>query len=103
MIRALAALIALAAVAQAGETQLSGVEGHPRTRLPLAVWLPSSGDAVLDGAARRSIDDWNAVAREALGVEAFGLGTREMAQVRVAFEPPTTKGLMGVTHLTADD
>src|SRR5262245_6428255 len=76
-IRALAALIALAAVDRAGETQLSGVEGHPRARLPLAVWLPSSGDAALDGAARRSLDDWNAVAREALGVDAFSLGARE--------------------------
>src|SRR5262245_47621278 len=90
-------------VSRAGETQLSGVEGHPRTRLPLAVWLPSSGDAALDAAARRALDDWNAVARDALGVEAFSLGGREAAQVRVALEPPTTKGLMGMTHLTTDD
>src|SRR5262249_13520927 len=88
MILALAALVALGAVAQAGDTQLSGVEGHPRARLPLSVWMQASGDAALDAAARRALDDWNVVARDALGVEAFSLGARESAQVRVALEPP---------------
>lgn len=97
------ALGAVVAVCRAGETELSGVEGHPRTRLPLVVWLPPSGDAALDTAARRAVDDWNAVALEALGVQVFRPGPREAAQVRVSLEPPTTKGLMGVTRMTTDD
>jgi Matrixin len=102
MILALLALVA-AAPLEASNTTLSGAEGHPRHALPLRVWLQSAGDAQLDAAMRRAVDDWNALFREALGVNAFATGGRELAQVRVHVEPATTGGLMGVTYLQTSD
>ena len=87
----------------ASETTLSGVEGHPRERFPLPVWTQSAGDADLDAVMRRAVDDWNAVFRNALGVEAFRAAAREVAHVRVNLEPSTTTGLMGVTYLHTSD
>jgi hypothetical protein len=90
--------------AVAGDTPLSGFEGHPRSRFPLTVWAQPSGDAQLDAAVRRAIDDWNALCREALGLDAFAAGAaRGLARVRIHLEPPTTAGLMGITHLRTDD
>ena len=89
--------------AAASDTTLSGVEGHLRSRLPLGVWLPPSGDRGLDDAMRRTLADWNALCREALGVEAFVGAPREAAQVRVNLEPAADGGLMGVTYLHTDD
>ena len=98
------ALAALVAPAGASDVGLSGLEGHSRARLPLRLWVQPMGDAALEAAARRAVDDWNAVARDALGVEAFTPNApREVAQVRVSVEPPTTPGLMGVTQLSTDD
>jgi hypothetical protein len=102
MILVLLALVAPAPLT-ASNTTLTGAEGHPRDQLPLRLWLQSAGEAELDAAMRRAVDDWNALTREALGVEAFVPGAREMAQVRVHVEPPTTGGLMGVTHLQTSD
>jgi hypothetical protein len=102
MILALLAVVA-AGPAPAGDTPLSGVEGHPRERFPLAVWMQPAADAGLDAAMRRAVDDWNALFREALGVEAFAPGAREMAQVRVHLEASSTARLMGVTYLSASD
>lgn len=102
MILVLLALVAPAPL-EASNTTLSGAEGHPRDALPLRVWLQSAGDAQLDAAMRRAVDDWNALFREALGVDAFAAGARELAQVRVHVEPATTGGLMGVTHLQTSD
>ena len=52
-------LVLLAVVAPwpavAGDTPLSGFEGHPRSRFPLTVWVQPSGDARLDAAVRRAI------------------------------------------------
>jgi Matrixin len=87
----------------ASNTVLTGAEGHPRGQLPLRVWLQSVADAQLDAAMRRAVDDWNALVREALGVDAFVPGARELAQVRVHVEPATTSGLMGVTYLQTSD
>jgi hypothetical protein len=100
-------LALLAAVAPwravASNTTLSGDEGHPRERFPLIVWLQPSGDPVLDATMRRAVDDWNTLFRDALGVEAFTVGPREVAQVRVQLEPASVEGLMGSTQLTTSD
>jgi hypothetical protein len=100
-------LALLAAVAPwgalASNTVLSGAEGHPRARFPLTVWTQPVGDALLEATMRRAIEDWNALFREALGVEAFTAGTREAAQVRVRLERPTAEGAMGVTELRVGD
>jgi len=101
-------LVLLAVVAPgpavAGDTPLSGFEGHPRSRFPLTVWAQPSGDAQLDAAVRRAIDDWNALCREALGLDVFAAGAaRELARVRIHLEPATTAGLMGITRLRTDD
>jgi hypothetical protein len=104
MILALVALVAPARPATASDARLSGLEGHLRSQFPLRLWVQPAGDAQLDAAARRAINDWNAVFHEALGVNAFAPGAaREAAQVRVTFEPPATQGLMGATHLRTDD
>jgi hypothetical protein len=103
IILALAWLVA-PTLAAASDSALSGREGHPRAQLPLRVWVQPTGDAGLDAAARRAIDDWNAVARDALGIDVFVPDVRpEAAQVRVSVEPPTAQGLMGVTQLSTDD
>ncbi|HEU4368764.1 MAG TPA: matrixin family metalloprotease [Methylomirabilota bacterium] len=104
MILALVALVAPARPAAGSDAGLSGLEGHPRAALPLRLWVQLSGDAQLDAAARRAVDDWNAVARDALGVAAFAADApRESAQVRVSIEAPATQGLMGITQLSTDD
>jgi hypothetical protein len=97
------ALAALVAPALASESTLSGLEGHPRAALPLRLWLQPMDDAGLDGAARRAVDDWNAVARDVLGTVVFAPAAREVAQVRVSVEPPADQKLMGVTQLSTDD
>jgi len=98
------ALLALVAPASASDTPLSGREGHPRDRLPLRVWIQPAGDAALDAALRRAIDDWNTLARDALGIAVFlADATREAARVRISVEPATAGGLMGVTYLRTDD
>jgi Matrixin len=98
------ALLALVAPASASDTPLSGREGHPRDRLPLRVWIQPAGDAALDAALRRAIDDWNTLARDALGIAVFlADATREAAPVRISVEPATAGGLMGVTYLRTDD
>jgi hypothetical protein len=89
--------------AAASDTPLSGLEGHLRARFPLGVWTQASGDADLDAAMRRAVDDWNALVRDTLGVDAFTRAPSEAAQVRVHVEPATTSGLMGVTYLHTDD
>lgn len=101
-------LVLLAIVAPwpalAGDSTLSGFEGHPRSRFPLSVWAQPSGDVQLDAAVRRAIDDWNALCREALGLDVFTTGAvRELARVRIHLEPATAAGLMGLTHLRTDD
>jgi len=87
----------------ASDTTLSGVEGHLRARFPLGVWMAPTGDAGLDAAMRRAVDDWNALFRDAFGMDAFAPTPREAAQVRVNLEPATGSGLMGVTYLHTDD
>jgi hypothetical protein len=102
IILALAALVAPRWTG-ASNTSLSGREGHLRSRFPLTVWTQPSGDAQLDATMRRAVDDWNALFREALGVEAFAPAGRAAAQVRVDLEPATASGMMGATYLSTDD
>jgi hypothetical protein len=97
----LAGLLSLVpVVAFASDASLSGAEGHPRARLPLAVHMTSFGDAELDAAATRAVDDWNRVAREALGVAVFArVATRADAQVTVETLPPDPRRLMGFAEV----
>lgn len=99
---AIAVLLA-AALAHASDIELSGAEGHPRARFPLTVHLATSGEASLDAAVRRAVDDWNTVANGALGVRAFTeVAGRDGAQVVVAFGADEATRLMGVTRITAE-
>jgi hypothetical protein len=99
---ALALVLLLAATsARASDTELSGREAHPRERLPLAVWVQSFDDPALDGAVRKALDDWNALAREVLGVAVFApAATREAAGITIEVQPPDTAKLMGFTELS---
>jgi hypothetical protein len=90
------------AAALASEAGLSGAEGHPRERLPLAVHAAPAGDPLLDGALRRAVDDWNALAREVLGIPAFAwTADRSAAQVVLGVEPAASTRLMGETRVGA--
>jgi predicted Zn-dependent protease len=98
MLRFVAAfLLVLAAVpVLASDVTLSGSEGHPRARLPLALYMTSFGDAALDAAAAKAVDDWNRVAQDALGVTVLVReGNRPAAQVVVEARPRDERGLMG--------
>jgi hypothetical protein len=99
-----AALCLIAGVATASEIGLSGVEGHPRDHFPLVVYAAPLGNAALDAAVRRAVEDWNAVAREALGLQAFAWETQPMrAQVTVTVHPQGASRLMGETELRLGD
>src|SRR5205823_9790777 len=96
----LAALLVLSGAAGAADTALSGAEGHPRGRLPLALHLASFGEPALDEAAGRAVEDWNALATEALGLRVFAPAPSvAAAQVLVRVEPPRASGAMGVTEI----
>jgi hypothetical protein len=90
-------LVLIAALpSAASDVSLTGTEGHPRARLPLALHLASFGDPALDAAAAKAVDDWNRVAREALGVAAFArVDTKGAAAVAVETLPSDARGLMG--------
>ena len=101
---ALAVIALWSAVAAASNTALTGVDGHPRSRLPLQLYLTSFGDAKLDETAARAVDDWNALAHDVLGVAVFARVARaDEAQVQVRVEPPGVSRRMGVTELESDD
>ena len=88
---ALAVLLALAALPAAGsdwETWKGGA--HVRARLPLSVWIEPFDD-VFEDVARRVLEEWNVVTREALGVTAFAAaGARDVADVTIAVGPRRT-------------
>jgi hypothetical protein len=94
-------LVLLAAtLAAASETSLTGAEGHPRDRFPLALHVALPGKPDLDAAIRRAVDDWNALAREVLGVQAFAWTDQAAgAQVTVTIEPRASTKAMGETQL----
>ena len=102
LLLAVAGLLA-ATLAHASDIELSGAEGHPRARFPLTVHLATGGEASLDAAVRRAVDDWNAVADGALGVRAFTeVAGRDGAQVVVHFSADEAARLMGATRITAE-
>jgi hypothetical protein len=93
-------LLLAATAAAASEAGLSGAEGHPRARFPLAVHAAPLGKPALDAAVRRAVDDWNAVAQEVLGVQVFDRDERpSRCQVSIAFEPPASSRRMGETSV----
>jgi hypothetical protein len=97
-------LLAACVPVLASETGLSGGEGHPRARFPLAVHAQSLGDPRLDAVVRSAVDDWNTVCREALGVQAFAwVARREEAQVTLASESAPSSRLMGETEMRTDE
>ena len=101
----LVVLIGAAGSAHSSETvDTARPIGHPRDRLPLAVHLVPPRDAVLETPVRRAVDDWNAAAREALGVEAFRWQDREEgADVVIRFVPAAIDRPLGYAHLDVDD
>lgn len=96
-------LLVLAAPAAGSDVGMSGHEGQPRERFPLAVSLASFGDAALDATARKVLDDWNALSRAALGVPAFrdAAGGADAAIVVTAMQGDGQR-LMGQTLLDID-
>ena len=78
--------------------------GHPRARFPLAVHLVPPGDASLEEPVRRALADWNTVAKEVLGIEAFRWHDREEgADVLIRFVQATAGEPRGYAHLDVDD
>ena len=93
-------LLLAATLSVASETGLSGAEGHRRDRFPLTLYAVPTGNAGLDAAIRRAVDDWNAVARETLGMPAFAWTDRAAgAHVTVTIEPRASAREMGETQL----
>lgn len=97
-------VLALVAPATGADRGLSGSEGHPRGRFPLAIHVASLGEAVLDHAAMGVVDHWNGVFAEALGVPAFRrVDHAADADVVLTLAPATAPKLMGETRLRMDD
>jgi hypothetical protein len=97
---AAAGLLLAVSIASASDAVLSGNDGHPRERLPLALYVAPFGAPSLDLAASRAVEDWNRVAQEALGVTVFApTTTAATARVIVAVTPGDTRGPMGITYL----
>ena len=77
--------------------------GHPRDRFPLTVHLVPPPDATLEPPVRRALDDWNAVVRDALAVEAFRWSDREDgADIVIRFMTGATTRPLGYAHLDAE-
>jgi len=97
-------LITSAAPAVASEVEMSQSEGHPRDRFPLAVYVAPIGDAKLEAAVRRAVEDWNSVFRQVLGLTAFrSVTSPSAAGVTVALASASSSGMMGMTEIGADD
>jgi len=77
-------------------------QGHPRGRFPLTVYVEPSGDGALDAAARRVLEDWNAVPRAALGLAVFTAAPGPDASVVVTMASSGGTHLMGKAALDAD-
>jgi hypothetical protein len=97
-------LVAAAPAAFASDAPLTGSDGHPRERFPLALHVATFAAPSLDLAASRAVDDWNRVMRETLGVEAFKIvPTARDADVFVVTLPRAAGGPMGVAHVESAD
>jgi hypothetical protein len=96
-------VLSTAAAAAASETGLTGSEGHPRARFPLALNAASLGEPALDAAVRKAVGDWNALSEATLGVVAFRWTDEHSgADVVVDFEPVSDGRLMGQARFTVD-
>ena len=115
MQRDIAARLALAALLVAGALLAAGGAGgsetvdaarpigHPRVRFPLTVHLVPPPDVTLEAPVRRALDDWNAVARDALAVDAFhGSDREEGADIVIRFIPAAPARPLGYAHLDAE-
>jgi predicted Zn-dependent protease len=95
-------LLAIATLAAASETELSGDEGHERARFPLPLYAESFGQPTLDAAVSRAIADWNELARDTLGVAAFvRVDGPSEATVVVRAGRASTSTMMGYTQVRA--
>lgn len=102
LVLSLMLLLAVTTTTTASDVDLSGGEGHPRDRFPLAVHLASSGEPSLDAATKRTLADWNTVSQGTLGLEMFREAETEAgADVVVRFDRDARTRLMGVTHIGA--
>jgi hypothetical protein len=100
---ALLVLVVASAPSPASEAGLSGDEGHPRERFPLAVYVAPLGEPALDAAVRGAVTDWNTMFEDAFGARAFtDVASPAQAQVVVTFEPRPSPRMMGETHLSVD-
>lgn len=100
----LLAVVAFVSPAPGADRGLSGSEGHPRARFPLAILVTPLGESVLDTAAISVVDHWNGVFAEALGVPAFRrVDHAAEADVLLTLAPATAPKLMGETRLRVDD
>src|SRR5688572_12930875 len=89
------AVLALVAPAMGADRGLSGSEGHPRARFPLAIHVAPLGETVLDNAAMSVVDHWNGVFAEALGLPAFRrVDHAADADVILTLAPATAPKLM---------
>jgi len=87
---ALLLVLALTTAGWAEKFELSGREGHDRTRFPLGVWTEPFDD-IFERAAGRAVDDWNALTLAVLEVRAFQrVEARERADVTIVVGPRTT-------------
>src|SRR5205814_10089319 len=81
----------------------SGAKGLRRGSLPLALHVASFGESALDEAAGRAVEDWNALATEALGLRVFASAPSvAAAQVLVRVAPPRVSRATAVTEIDAD-
>jgi Matrixin len=98
-----ASVLLVVATASASDVGMSGDEGQPRARFPLTVHLASFDDTVLDAAAHKVLEDWNALSQSTLGVTAFtaarGAGA---AGVQVTTDDRDSQRLMGQTLVEID-
>ncbi|MBI3637109.1 MAG: matrixin family metalloprotease [Candidatus Rokubacteria bacterium] len=101
------ALVLLTGVAWASDARLSGVEGHPRPRLPLTVH--ASIAAPYRDVVATVLAEWNALFRSTFGVDAFTRAAQAAdAAVQLSIRPlaqtgPMGRVAMGVTHIEAHD
>jgi Matrixin len=78
--------------------------GHPRARFPVTVHLVPPPEVELEAPVRRAVDDWNAIAREALAVEAFRWSDREEgADIVIRFVPAASNQPLGYARFDVDD
>src|SRR5580700_6893717 len=73
MLKCICLLLLLTLPALASDV-LEGLDhpvGHPRDRFPLSVSAEKTGEADLDAAVQKAIDDWNQVFHGAFGLDAW--------------------------------